>query len=120
MKKIIVILSIVFTSIIATNAGNGNGNENPNCNCPNEVNMYAAGTAQWVASRQIKCNGQVGTCWEITYTDNGWELTIYTRPPVVLGNSYGPDISPVAPQSVEIREDYILYTVDRNVWHKNK
>jgi hypothetical protein len=124
MKKIIISLSIVLGSSFCIYAGNGKGNGNENttwsCNCPNEINMYAAGKAQWLPGNQIKCNGQTGTCWEISYTENGWELTIYSNPPLVLGNSYGPDDSPVAPQAVEQRENYILYEVDRNVWRKNK
>jgi hypothetical protein len=69
----------------------GNGNEGPNCNCgsPNEVNLFASGTAVRVGIRQIRCVGTEGTCWEVNITPDGWSLTVFTQPPLVFTNSTG-------------------------------
>jgi hypothetical protein len=125
MKKSIIVLGMFLALVTFSYGGNGdgqgNGNINSACNCAGEVNMYAAGTVQWISHRQIKCKGESGTCWEIKYQDEEWVLTIYSNPPVILGGGNNEqDNPPVAPQPVEKKEDYILYEVDRNVWRKSK
>lgn len=104
MKQLIM-ATILLMGITFSYAGNGN--EGPNCNCgsPNEVNIYASGTAVRVAPRQIRCDGNEGICWEVNITPDGWSLTVFTRPPLTFENSIGNiDNAPTAPFEVSRTE----------------
>ena len=119
--KHILLLFAMLAGIQFSFAGNGNGDGtgSPSCNCalPNEVNIYATGTAQIIGS-WVNCVGQGGTCWEVNYTpEGGWILTIYTRPPVILGSKHDQDDPPGTLNVMSKGDGYVIYEIG-NEWKK--
>lgn len=115
MKKILVFFLTLIVSISFAIARNGI----PPCNClvTDQVNLHANGQAEWVSSTQIKCTGETGICWQLTFNGK-FILTIYTDPPVVFDNHSQPDDPPIGPVVAEIGEGYIIYDIDTQVWKR--
>src|SRR5687768_8505165 len=115
-----IFLSIMLlTGIGFSFAGNGNGDTDPPCNCaiPNQVNIYAAGSAVIVGGKTVVCSGETGVCWEVVFNPGGgWTLTIFVEPPISFGNSNGQDDPPAGPVIVEQGTGYIIYEWDPEVW----
>jgi hypothetical protein len=93
------------------------GNENPPCNCSNndQVEMHGAGTAVWVSNFQIRCEGDAGTCWSLTYAGK-WVLTIYTEPPIIFNNHAPQTDPPPAPEITQRGEGFAIYSFSSEVW----
>lgn len=115
MKKIISLLILLGGVYLYA----GNGHEGPPCNCnlPDQVNIFAAGYATLEGGTQVKCTGEAGTCWEVTFKPGGgWVLTIYVEPPISFGNSNSQDNPPQAPYEEERGDTFVIYEWNENVW----
>jgi hypothetical protein len=115
MKKIFLFILVTALSAGFAFAGNGNGTSPCNCTSNDQVNIYAAGTAVWVTSYQIRCDGEAGTCWSITYAGK-WILTVYTEPPMIFDNHNSQDVPPLSPQEAQRGDGYVIYDYDKSIW----
>jgi hypothetical protein len=117
MKSIHIFLVVLIGMASSVSAGNGNGT--PYCNCLNmdKTDLYAAGTAEWVSATQIKCTGEEGKCWELTYNGK-FILTIYTEPPIIFDNHNNQDDPPLTPAEGQHGSGYIIYNFDPVEWRQ--
>ena len=115
MKKALIFFFVLTACLNFAIGENGT----PPCNCPSsdQVNLHAAGQAEWVNANQIKCTGQTGICWELTYSGK-FILTIYTEPPIIFDNHNQPDDPPVGPYIIDTQVGYVVYEFDHSVWKR--
>jgi hypothetical protein len=117
MKHIFLVCAL-FAGIVFSFAGNGNDGNVP-CNCQqlDNTDIYAAGMAEMVSSTQVKCSGEEGKCWEVSFKPGGgWVLTIFTEPPQTWGNDNGQDDPPPGPTVVAHGSGYQIYELNPQVW----